>query len=379
VAVIFKRHSFKAEGGAATMPYDQFIGCDAHKRYSVFVGLDEKGRASTPKRVEHTREAYRSHLQSLPAGSSIAVEASSGWYWLIEEMERAGHQPILAQARRAKLMMGLVNKTDRLDARGLAVLLRNGTLPAVWIPPAHLRDERELLRMRLHFARTRTALKNRIHATLARHGILISEQVSDLFGAQGRRLLASHLEQLPMQTRQCVRQELAILDDVIGQIEVAEERLKELVQPTPAIQLLCTMPCVGLILSATILLEIGDIRRFPTAAHLASYSGLVPRVHSSGGHTRMTGVSREINTYLKWAFVEAANLVCCQQHRLGAIHVVMLYRRLKKAKNHQKAVVAVGRHLAEAAFHILRRQVPYRAPQATTPTTAVRFSSPELG
>src|SRR5947209_10906838 len=104
------------------MAYDQFIGCDAHKRYSVFVGVDEKGRAGAPVRVEHTRDAYRSYVQSLPPGSAIAVEASTGWYWLIDEMEQAGHEPVLAHARRAKLMMGLVNKTDRLDARGLAIL-----------------------------------------------------------------------------------------------------------------------------------------------------------------------------------------------------------------------------------------------------------------
>ena len=282
-------------------------------------------------------------------------------------------------------MMGLVNKTDRLDARGLARLLHSGTLPAVWIPPAELRDQRELLRMRLHFAQTRTAIKNRIHAILARYGILISQEVSDLFGSRARQLLADHLEQLPLQTRGCVVQQLAVLDDVIGQIEAAEQRLRELLHPTAEIQLLSTMPCVGLILSATILLEVGDVRRFPTPAHLASYSGLVPRVHSSGGHTRMKGVSREVNPYLKWAFIEAANLVCCQQHRLGAIHVVMLYRRLKKAKNHQKAVVAVGRHLAEAAFHILQKRVPYRPPagkmEEATRGELKRISSasPELG
>jgi transposase len=64
--------------------------------------------------------------------------------------------------------MGLTNKTDKLDAKGLAILLRNGTLPEVWIPPSELRDQRELLRLRIFLVRLRTRVKNRIHGTLSR-------------------------------------------------------------------------------------------------------------------------------------------------------------------------------------------------------------------
>jgi transposase len=76
--------------------------------------------------------------------------------------------------------MGLTNKTDKLDARGLGILLRNGTLPEVWIPPSELRDQRELLRMRIFLVRFRTRVKNRIHGALARHNIQIPG--ADLFG-----------------------------------------------------------------------------------------------------------------------------------------------------------------------------------------------------
>src|SRR5512139_2505085 len=151
------------------------VGCDAHRRYSVFVVMDERGHTGTGTRVEHSRELYRHFLSTLPPGSPIALESIGNWYWMIEEMERAGHQPVLAHAKKAKLMMGLTNKTDKLDARGLALLLRNGTLPSVWIPPGELRDQRELPRMRIVFARIRTMLKNRIQSTLAKYGIQIDE------------------------------------------------------------------------------------------------------------------------------------------------------------------------------------------------------------
>jgi hypothetical protein len=88
-------------------------------------------------------------LRGLPVGSSIAVETVGNWYWIVDEMQQAGHQPRLAHARKAKLMMGQLDKTDKLDARGLATLLRNGTLPEVWIPSRETRDQRELLRLRM--------------------------------------------------------------------------------------------------------------------------------------------------------------------------------------------------------------------------------------
>jgi len=100
-----------------------FIGCDAHKKYSLFVAVDEAGETKPAVRVNHDRESYRTFLRGLPARSSIAVETVGNWYWIVDEMQQAGHQPHLAHARTAKLMMGQLDKTDKLDARGLATLL----------------------------------------------------------------------------------------------------------------------------------------------------------------------------------------------------------------------------------------------------------------
>ena len=129
-------------------------------------------------------------------------------------------------------------------------------------------------------------------------------------------------------------------------------------------------PCVGPILSAVMALEIGDIGRFPGPGQLASYAGLVPSVHSSGGHTRMGRVRGDVNRTLKWALVEAANLIAMQQKRWPGSHTVRLYRRVKERKNHQKAVVAVARHLAEAAWHVLTEKKIYREPKSKAPTSS---------
>ena len=344
---------------------EQFIGCDAHKQFSVFVAVDEKGHAGEAVRVPHDKGLYREFLSRLPDQSAIAIEASGHYSWLVDEMEQLGHRPKLAHPLEAKRRMGLTKKTDKLDAKGLAILLRNGTLPEVWIPPRELRDQRELVRMRIFLVQLRTSVKNRIHGTLARHNVVVPG--ADLFGTEARLQLGERLPELPVHSREAIEQELATLDFLEGEIRSVEKLLEAIMRVSVEADLLKTLPCVGTILSMVLMLEIGRVDRFPTAAHLASYAGLVPRVHSSGGHTRMGQVCGNVNRTLKWAFVEAGNLVVVNQRRLAGTHVVRLYQRIKRAKNHQKAVVAVGRHLAEAAWWVLSKQEVYREPRAPRP------------
>jgi len=352
---------------------EQFIGCDVHKHYSVFVAMDEKGNFSPAWRVSHEGDEVKRLLESLPQGSRIAVEATGSCYWLIDEMRARGHRPCLAHPLESKKRMGKTKKTDRLDTRSLAMLLRNGTLPEVWIPPAELRDRREPMRQRMVLSRMRTQLKNRIHGVLTRFNVRVL--VSDLFGAAGREELEQRVEGLPTYTRASVEQALRMLDRVEEEIGRAEKQIAAMLEGNEEARLLDTLPCVGPILSAVLALEIGDISRFPSAEQLASYAGLVPSVHSSGGHTRMGPVRGDVNRTLKWAFVEAANLIAIQQQRRPASHVVRLYQRVKQRKNHQKAVVAVARHLAEAAWHMLKERKVYREPKSKVPASSKHAAS----
>ncbi len=343
----------------------QYIGCDAHKQYSVFVSVDEAGHASSPQRVKHEGTAFGDFLDTLPPGSPIALETSGHWYWMVDAIEQAQHRPLLVHARQAKLLMGLGNKTDKLDAKGLATLLRNGTVLTVWIPSGALRDQRELPRLRMTFVRIRTGLKNRIHAAFAKYGIALSD-VSDVFGLKGRHLVEQRLTRLPTETQRAVREELALLNPLQAQIDDLEVRIRAVVRQTPMMALLQSVPGVGPILAIVIVLELGTLDRFPNAEHFASYSGTVPRVTESGGHRRYSGAVRnDVNHYLKWAFIEAANCVVLNQAHWEDRFVVQLYQRLQRPKGHAKAMVAVARHLAEATYWMLKKNEPYREPAAT--------------
>lgn len=337
-----------------------FIGCDAHKKFSVFIAINQEGQYGRAIRVGHERERMRSFLEDLPAGSQIALETSGSYYWLVEEMERAGHQPQLAHALTAKRRMEGRHKTDERDAKGLAMLLLNGTLPRVWIPPAQLRDEREMLRWRMCLVESRSRIKNRVHGVLLRANV--AARVSDLYGSAGRAELQQRWKELPEWTRQSVQEQLETIDHLDQQIQECEQKLEGLLENSAERELLKTLPGVGKILSAVIALEIGDISRFATAQNLASYAGLVPAARESAAKRRPGRCPADCNTYLKWAFIEAGNVVSLHHHKWQR-HVAQLYARVKrKTKMHGKATVAVGRHLAEASYWMLTKQQAYREP-----------------
>lgn len=339
----------------------QYIAFDSHKKYTQVRVENADGSEVRECRIEHARGAITAFLRTVQRGSPVAIETIGNWYWIVDEIEAAGCRPRLVQARKAKLMMACVNKTDKLDAKGLNLLQRNGTLPEVWIPPGALRDQRELPRTRMLLVRMRTQLKNRIHALLAKYGLEVKE-VTDLFGVRGRQLIDERRALLPTETRFVLGELLEQLDQVCVRIDRVERRVAEVFSENTDLRRLRTLPGVGPILGTVIWLEIGEVGRFATCEHLASYAGTTPRVHSSGGKTRYGSLRSDVNRYLKWAFAEAANSVALNVRRGVHRHAAKLYGRIRKAKGHAKAVGAVARHLAEAAFWMLSRQEDYRDP-----------------
>ncbi len=342
---------------------EEYIAFDSHRHYTWVEHEEVASGRLRQYRVEHAPGAIRRTLAEARPGTPVALEATANWYWIVDEIEQAGLKPLLVHPRKAKLMMGLINKTDKLDAHGLNRLQRNGTLPTVWIPPGPLRELRELTRTRVVLVAQRTRWKNRITATLAKYGVPASEY-SDPYGKSARAEMNSRSGRLPEQARWVTEQMLAQLDRLSEQIGQFEERLKGLIEVTPDMQLLMSLPGVAVILAATVALEVGKIERFASAEHLASYAGTTPRVHASGDRVRYGRTRPDVNRSLKWAFAEAANSVAVNHTRCPDRHVSQLYLRLRLRKGHSKAIGAVARHLAEAAFHVLSRQEPYRDPTA---------------
>jgi transposase len=272
-----------------------FVAFDAHEHYTMASVAGPTGGLVREERIEHERGAVQRFRRRGDPGSSVAVETTGNGYWIVDEIEAAGCVPKLVHARKAQLMLGMINKTDTLDARGLNRLQQTGTLPPVWIPPGELRDRRDLPRTRMVLVRRRTQLKNRIHATLAKYAVA-SPEVSALFGSRGRAWLRRHLADLPPQTAYATQHRLDRVDALDREVCAFEQRRRTVFRPTSEIDLLMTRPGVGFTLAVVIALEVGDVTRFASSEKFAAYAGTPPRVHASGGKVRFGRPGRTSTT-----------------------------------------------------------------------------------
>jgi transposase len=287
------------------------------------------------------------------------VESMNGARFVHDQLELAGWEVEIADAQRVKGLAPLACKTDRIDAWVLAELARRDLVPALWLPDPAVRGERERARFRLHLVRQRTALKNRVHATLIAHGYPCP--VSDLFGHKGRALL-SRLA-IPQPWQGTLAASLRLIDELDREIHTLERELRTLGAEHRYIPLLTTIPGVAWVLGYTIASEIGDIHRFRSPRKLAGYTGLCPRVEQSGERDRRGPLTKRGPRYLRWALIEAA------QH--AARHPA--YRDLSQRKKAQHpgprgskiAAISVARKLSEAIWHMLTHDRPFAPAGAT--------------
>ena len=145
----------------------KYIAFDCHRRYTFARVEDASGRVLWEGRIPHRRGIFLEFLEGFEPSTPVALETIGSWYWVVDEIEARGLRPRLVHARGAKVMMGMIDKSDKLDAKGLNILQRTGTLPEVWIPSGEIRDKRELPRSRMLLVRQRTRLKQRVLSNLA--------------------------------------------------------------------------------------------------------------------------------------------------------------------------------------------------------------------
>jgi transposase len=278
----------------------------------------------------------------------------NGARFVHDTLERAGWDVGIADALKVKGLAPLAAKTDRIDAWVLAELARRDLVPAIWLPDPTVRAERERARFRLHLVRHRTALKNRIHATLIAFGHPVP--VSDLFGTAGRELLASLAVPEPWATT--LARSLRYVDELDRDIAGCEAELRALGADHPDIGLLRTVPGIGWVLGYTIASEIGDIGRFASPRKLAGYTGLCPFVRQSGGRDDRGPLAKNGPRYLRWALIEAATHAA--RHPAYRDRYERTKRRLGRQRGSKVARVDIARELASAIWHMLTKREPFR-------------------
>lgn len=307
--------------------------------------MDKEGNILSQQKVSNHKDSLTDFLSTIPSSSQIALEATCNWQFFYELAERFNLHVSLAHPLKTRAIAEAKIKTDKIDSTILAHLLRSNLLPESYIPDQNTRDLKELLRYRASLVKLRVQVKNKIHSLLLKNGI--SSPYSDAFGKSG----ITFLKQLPFPN--CYRIPLGgylrLLELFSEEINKITKILQSLLKENPKARLLTTLPGIGYYSALLIISEIGDMRRFPDYKHLCSYSGLVPSVHSSAGHTKLGHISKQGSRWLRWILVEAAVKAGNSNTSLGAY-----YQRIAKRKGTKIARVALARQILRKIYFMLR-------------------------
>jgi transposase len=328
-----------------------FLGIDIHKRYSQVAVVEPDGNLQDEIRLPNDR---LDELAEQYAGSEAAIEASGNYRPIYETLDEHCYVTLVDPSQN-RIIADATVKTDRVDAKRLAMMLRADMLAESYVPPDEIRTLRDLVRTRKSLVEERTAEKNRVQAVLARTD---NTYESELFGPNGREFLAEL--SLSDADRTIVEAHLSIIDEYDEQIEVLDKKISQRIVESPAAQRLLTIPRVGETTAATVLAEVGEIERFDRDKELVSYAGLDPEVHQSGDTEVRGSISKEGSAPLRWTLVQSAHVAVQHDEYLGNF-----YTRLKEKKNHQIAIVATARKLLVSIFHMLTRKEPYDPPEVS--------------
>ena len=329
-----------------------FLGIDLHDHEAQVAVVDDDGNLQDEIRLPTDR---LDELAEEYAGNEAIIEAS-GHYRAAYEMLDEHLDVTVANPSKNQVIADATVKTDRLDAKRLAHLLRTGWVAESYVPEDEIRELRDLVRARKSLVEERTAEKNRIRAVLKRTNNIYD---SELFGPTGREFLAEL--SLSRADRTIIEAHLAVIDELNEQIEVLEEKIERRVVESPAAQLLLTIPGVGQTTAAVVVAELGEITRFETDKEVVSYAGLDPMVYQSGETELHGSISKRGPGALRWALVQSARVAVRCEEYFGNF-----YTRLKRKKNDQIAIVATARKMLVSMFYMLKRNDPFDPPEATT-------------
>ena len=321
-------------------------GLDVHKESSYATVLDRDGQVLAQRKMRN--EDIPAFLE-LTHPERLAMEASTYIIPLYRKLTKDGYDVTVSHPRKTRLIAEARIKSDRVDSRTLAELLRLDSLPTSYIPPKDIAEIREKVRRRAFMVRQVTKLKVKIRASLAVEGIRPPDGFG-LFTAKG----VEWMRGLGLEPVDCY---LRLIEPLKEEVKLVSRDLKRTAGKDEDVRLLMTIPGVGYYIALLVKAEIGDVRRFSSGDHLASYAGLVPSTRSSGGVERHGGITREGSRWLRWALVEAA-----MTHVRFDTPVTRFYHGVAERRGRRAALVASARKLATVCYSVLVHGRPYFNP-----------------
>jgi transposase len=332
----------------------KYCGLDVHKNVVEACVLDAAGAVLFRQRFTLTPQALTQFCKDhLTPESKAALEATSNTWAVVALVRPHVAEVVVSNPMATKAIAQAKVKTDKVDALILAQLLRCDFLPKVWQPDAATQGLRRLTRRRAGLVGMRTAVKNRLHATLAQRLLVPPADLFALAGmawlktvpldADGDLARAGDLRML-----EAIDREIATLDDALAKLGHADEDVK----------LLMTLPGIDVAVAQTVRAALGDVSRFRDGDHAAAYLGLAPSVKQSADQCYRGPITKRGCSQARWMLVQAAQHVAKHPGPLGHF-----FRRLAKKKNRNVAIVAVARKLVVIGWHMLMQREPYRYAQ----------------
>ena len=341
----------------------RYIGIDLAKRESQVSVLDADGVQVETKRFATTRENFIAMAAELRDGDVAALEVTTNSTSIARLLrDNSAARIIVSNPIKTKTIAQAKIKTDKIDARVLAELARVGYLPEVWLPDEDTEALRQFITDRVSLVRRRTECKNTIHSVLHRN--MVRQERSDLFGTGGRRWLECiiHGEGVKTPVPELDRMRIGSLLNEIDRIDALVADLESVIASYVALRphlkqqmdRLLSITGVNLVVAASLIGTIGDIRRFADKKKLAAYFGVVPSTYQSGDTSRNGRITKQGRAEARWLIIEAAEILRRSPGPMRA-----LYTRIQRKRNHNVAVVAVARKLVELVHHLLTNKVDY--------------------
>jgi len=324
-----------------------YAGLDMHKNFCQTIVCTEDGVVIKQGKLPATTEEIGNFFSGL-SDVKIAVEATTCYEYVFDFLEGKGYTVVLSHPLKTRMIAESRIKTDKIDARVLADLLRANLLPTSYVPPKNIRELRHLVRRRVFLGRLRGRLKNRIHAELIRRGLRYDD--GDLFVKDGVQWL--HSLNIP-----AVESYLVAMGPINVEIRALEKEIRSEGLKYKEVRHLVTVYGIGFYSAVIIFSEIGDVNRFRSEEKLFSYAGLIPSVRQSGEHKYHGSITKVGSKHLRWILVEAVRVHL--RHNPDS-KLTLYYKRLRRKKPDNVAVIATARKLLQIIYHMLKNDKDYR-------------------
>mgnify|MGYP006293868409 CR=1 FL=1 len=328
-----------------------YVGIDLHANNMVNVAINSNSEVIREAKLPTSRRSLEDFFGSMDGPVKAVVECTSNWYWLSDWCRANDVELMLAHAKMVKAISYAKVKTDTVDAKTLAELLKADLIPEAYQIKHDRRELRELTRGRLRMIQWRSKLQSALWGQAIKYNVQISASQWRQLG-QLQQWLAPQLPPAASLQAELLIEQMSQIQQHIHRIE---EEIEKQVPFEAAAERLMEVPGVGKVGAWTILAEIGDIHRFPSAKQFVSYCRLVPGSKDSGGSRRHKSGNKDGNKYLRAAFGQAA--VSAYTHYKV---VKKFYRKIKRRSGRSVARAVVGKELAKGVWHMLTKDQAYK-------------------